>query len=205
MTATIRLSERRLTDAAAPDYSPAVTAKSVIGIGVPQPHRPHRPQNVVRGFFVRVVQHPSYGRLDGGLFGGAGSLCGRYANAVQSPALIGVWVGGSDLTHRSHTMAASARPQLYPDTPEAFFCQPPNMEPDLPVDAINCQLGRTAATVALLMCQFDGTCESRLSDTHIVNALWGVQADLERLYEMVKFGQQSTHAALKASERRSAN
>jgi hypothetical protein len=109
--------------------------------------------------------------------------------------LIGVWVGGSDLTHRSYTMAASARPQLYPDTPEAFFCQPPNMEPGLPIDAINCQLGRTAATVALLISQFDGTCEGRLSDTHIANALWGVQADLERLHALFSFGWQSRKEA----------
>ena len=92
-------------------------------------------------------------------------------------------------------MAASARPQLYPDTPEAFFCQPPNMEPGLPIDAINCQLARTSATVALLMCQFDGTCESRLSDTHIANALWGVQADLDRLHALFSFGWQSRKEA----------
>lgn len=85
-------------------------------------------------------------------------------------------------------MAAPARPQLSPDTPEGFFVPSPNIEPGLPVDAINCQLSRTFAVVTLLMSQFDGSCESRLSDAHIVNALWGVQADLGRLQELVKFG-----------------
>lgn len=90
-------------------------------------------------------------------------------------------------------MAASTRPLQCPDTPEHFFSSSPNLEPGLPIDAINCQLGRTMAVVSLLMSQFDGTCEDRLSDTHIVNALWAVQGDLERLHAMLKFGYVSHH------------
>lgn len=97
------------------DYARPVAAKSAIGIGVPYLSWPHRPQNVVRGFFVRAVQHPSYGRLDGGLFGGAGPQGSRYANAVQSPALIGVQAGGVDLIPRSRVMANPTQV-----TPEAF-------------------------------------------------------------------------------------
>lgn len=86
------------------DYALRVTANSVTGIGVPNPYRPHRPSNIVDGFFVRAVQFPSFGRLDGGLFGGAGEPVGRYANAVQSPSLIGVRAGGFDLYRRSFIM-----------------------------------------------------------------------------------------------------
>ena len=88
-------------------------------------------------------------------------------------------------------MAASARPLIYPDTPEVFFSQPQNIAPGFPIDAITCQLARTAATVALLFCQFDGTCNGKIPDAHIANALWGVQADLERLQAMLAFGCQS--------------
>lgn len=87
------------------DYAHPVTAKSVTGIGVPSLLWSHRPQQNVSGFFVRAVQHPVYGRLDGGLFGGAGPQGSRYANAVQSPTLIGVRVGGADLIPWSLAMA----------------------------------------------------------------------------------------------------
>ena len=107
-TCALRFAARALTGQPCSAYPNDAPANSGAGIGVPQLSRPHRPQNVVRGFFVRAVQHPSYGRLDGGLFGGAGPLGSRYANAVQSPALIGVQVGGLDLIPGSHFMAFTA-------------------------------------------------------------------------------------------------
>lgn len=79
-------------------------------------------------------------------------------------------------------------PPPLPDTPEAFFSQPPNLAPGWPINAIICQLRRTDALVALLHSQFDGTCDSRVSDAHIANALWGIQGDLERLHGLLSFG-----------------
>ncbi|MCO7557453.1 Rha family transcriptional regulator [Metapseudomonas otitidis] len=99
---------------------------------------------------------------------------------------------------RAPEPTAPARPApvaSLPDTPEAFFSQPPNLEPGLPIDAINCQIRRTDATVALLISQFDGTCEGRLSDTHIANALWAVQGDLERLHALFSFGWRASRTA----------
>ncbi len=179
-----------LTHPAHRDYAARVTAKSVTGIGVPNSSWPHRPQDDC-GFFVRAAQHPSFGRLGGGLFGGAGSHGDRYANAAQSPTLIGVAAGGLDNSSRSHTMTKPARPLKCPDTPENFFSPSSNLEPGLPIDAINCQISRTMAVVLLLASQFDGTSDARLADKHIANALWAVQGDLERLHALCKFGWES--------------
>lgn len=88
-------------------------------------------------------------------------------------------------------MAASARQLKCPDTPENFFSPSSDLEPGLPIDAINCQISRTMAVVLLLVSQFDGTSEDRLADKHIVNALWAVQGDLERLHALCKFGWES--------------
>lgn len=91
-------------------------------------------------------------------------------------------------------MAASARTQNCPDTPETFFSPAPDLEPGLPIDAINCQISRTMAIVLLLTSQFDGTTTGRLADKHITDALWAIQGDLERLHALCKYGWESRSA-----------
>lgn len=175
----------RLTRQRRAPMLPIVAAKSATGIGVPTSHWPHRPLD--RGFFVRVVQFPSYGRLDGGLFGGAGSQCGRYANAVQSPTLIGVGVGGVDLSCWSLIMAATCSLAAYCGTPEDLFVIRPDAEPGLPVDALLCALSRARAVLALASGQFNDPAAPSWSSEVISSALWSVEGDLAMAEQMIRF------------------
>lgn len=184
---------RRLTRGRRSSILPSAGAKSPAGIGVPSHVWPHRPLD--RGFFVRVVQHPSYGRLDGGLFGGAGVQACRYANAVQSPTLIGVGVGGGDLYVWSLIMAGTLSHAAYCGTPEELFTIRPEAEAGLPIDALLCALSRARAVLAIASGQFNDPAAPRWTDSIISSALWSVEGDLSLIEQMVRYGWETEEAS----------
>lgn len=83
-------------------------------------------------------------------------------------------------------MQPSSNPEYY-DTPETLFSISPNIEPGLPIDAINCAIGRAQAVLVFVMSQFDGTTDAKFSNEVIGNALWAVAGDLKMIHKMTDF------------------
>lgn len=83
-------------------------------------------------------------------------------------------------------MQPSSNPE-YIGTPEDFFSISQDIEPGLPIDAINCAIDRAQAVLLFVMSQFDGTTEARFTDHVICNALWAVEGDLKMIQKMTDF------------------
>ena len=77
-------------------------------------------------------------------------------------------------------------------TTEDVFVVANDLEPGVPINAINCAISRAQAILNLIMPQFDGTSEFRHSDPVICNAIWAIQGEIEKLSKMVHHGYETT-------------
>lgn len=75
---------------------------------------------------------------------------------------------------------------------EEIFVLAEDLEPGIPINAIDCSISRTEAILMLIMPQFDGTSSFRHNDQVICNAIWAIQGELEQLSKMVHHGFQTT-------------
>lgn len=80
---------------------------------------------------------------------------------------------------------------FYFGTPEDASVINPDLEPGLPIDAIDCALSRAEAVLTMLSHQFDGEECSRISDEVIANVLWSVRGDLQQFRKLTDFAWQS--------------
>lgn len=67
--------------------------------------------------------------------------------------------------------------------PEDILIVCPTAEPGLPVDEINCALGRADAVISMVMMALNNS-EARIADFVLVDALWSAQSQLAPIRKM---------------------